>query len=318
MNLIHFYNQIKNSIEKLKKKIYIRARLISVLIKKSKVPLKWRYLFLKCILWNRFNFWTKRHFCLEFYKKLQTFNKGEYYDFNGLRISFYPFKSDKKKHSTEHFVEYFLTIIFPFLYRADIYHPLSYIESNYIDNNHMQIKPKDIVFDCGGFAGYFAVCAAKKAYKGKVFVFEPFMENYKLLLKNINQNNLKNIHPINKAVGERESELDFIYVKKSPSGSGIYNEIRAMKGNVRKIICTTLDKIYQDNEIERVDFIKMDIEGMERSALLGAKEVISKFKPKLSICTYHHKDDPIVIPRIIKQIRSDYKIKMKTGKLYAY
>ena len=57
---------------------------------------------------------------------------------------------------------------------------------------------------------------------------------------------------------------------------------------------------------------------MERDALMGARNVIFKFKPKLSVCTYHLPDDPIVLPKIIKKIRNDYTIEMKKGKLYAY
>jgi hypothetical protein len=61
----------------------------------------------------------------------------------------------------------------------------------------------------------------------------------------------------------------------------------------------------------------MDIEGNERKAVLGAKEAIYKFKPKLSICTYHLKDDPIIIRDIIKNIDPNYKIWFGKRKLYA-
>jgi hypothetical protein len=61
----------------------------------------------------------------------------------------------------------------------------------------------------------------------------------------------------------------------------------------------------------------MDIEGSERNALLGAREAIFKFKPRLSICTYHLKDDPIILQNIIKSIDPNYKIEMGRKKLYA-
>lgn len=74
---------------------------------------------------------------------------------------------------------------------------------------------------------------------------------------------------------------------------------------------------FEKKQISRVGFLKMDIEGSERNALQRARETISKFKPKLSICTYHLKDDPHVIPKIIKKISPNYKIEIGREKLYA-
>jgi hypothetical protein len=55
----------------------------------------------------------------------------------------------------------------------------------------------------------------------------------------------------------------------------------------------TLDAFVERNNIERVDFIKADIEGAERNMLRGAKRILREFAPKLSICTYHLPDRPL-------------------------
>lgn len=112
--------------------------------------------------------------------------------------------------------------------------------------------------------------------------------------------------------------MSFIYRKDIPNASGVVHIKKNKRGDLREIHCTSIDKIYKENDLKKIDFIKMDIEGMERNALEGAKEVIRKFKPKLSICTYHIPDDPIVLPKLIKEIRNDYIIEQKIGKLYAY
>jgi hypothetical protein len=69
--------------------------------------------------------------------------------------------------------------------------------------------------------------------------------------------------------------------------------------------------------LERVDFIKMDIEGGEYDALEGGRETIQRFHPKLAICVYHARatalnfltieDENIFrIPRLLHDICPDY------------
>ena len=68
----------------------------------------------------------------------------------------------------------------------------------------------------------------------------------------------------------------------------------------------------------------MDIEGAEKKALMGAKTLIRKFKPKLAISVYHKRDDIWEIPKLILSINPEYRFFLRvysfTGKdtvLYA-
>ena len=70
--------------------------------------------------------------------------------------------------------------------------------------------------------------------------------------------------------------------------------------------------------LERVDFIKADIEGAERLMLKGAQETLRRFAPKLSICTYHLPDDKEVLEALIKQANPHYVIEHRWQKLYAH
>ena len=56
-----------------------------------------------------------------------------------------------------------------------------------------------------------------------------------------------------------------------------------------------------------VTFIKMDIEGSEYQALLGAKQIIKEKVPKLAISVYHNPEDIVQIPRLILSLRKEYK-----------
>lgn len=62
-----------------------------------------------------------------------------------------------------------------------------------------------------------------------------------------------------------------------------------------------------DDEIsDKVDIIKMDVEGAEKDALIGSKRHIVQERPKLIICAYHLSADIIDIPKLIDGMRDDY------------
>ncbi len=69
----------------------------------------------------------------------------------------------------------------------------------------------------------------------------------------------------------------------------------------------TIDNIVK----EKVNFIKLDIEGAEQDAIDGAKETIKKYKPVLAICIYHKAEDWYRIPEKILDIESEYKVYLR-------
>ena len=71
-----------------------------------------------------------------------------------------------------------------------------------------------------------------------------------------------------------------------------------------------IDTLVNHGIIERVDFIKMDIEGSEYDALKGAVSTIKKFQPKLAISLYHINDDFHRIPILLKNCNPNYKFRL--------
>jgi hypothetical protein len=60
---------------------------------------------------------------------------------------------------------------------------------------------------------------------------------------------------------------------------------------------TTIDKLVDELKLARVDFIKMDIEGAEVKALLGARSTLQRFHPRMSLSVYHHPAHPVEVPQ---------------------
>src|SRR5690606_33131118 len=76
-----------------------------------------------------------------------------------------------------------------------------------------------------------------------------------------------------------------------------HTSFQAVENNVPT---RSIDNLVEVGDINKIDFIKMDIEGSETKALLGAVRSIERFKPKLAIAIYHGDYDIFGIPLLIK------------------
>ncbi|MCS7175976.1 FkbM family methyltransferase [Pseudothermotoga sp.] len=172
------------------------------------------------------------------------------------------------------------------------------------DNEQSKINRGDVVFDLGAHVGIFTCLAGLiVGDEGKVYAFEPLKEYAEILKKNVELNRLNNVTIVQKAVGDQE---------RSASMKGI--SVTEEEGEIPLI---TLDRFVQENSIDRIDFLKMDVEGYERKVLLGGMNSLKKFKPKMGICIYHLPDDPAVIRELVLKINPNYRVEYnETGKKF--
>jgi FkbM family methyltransferase len=177
--------------------------------------------------------------------------------------------------------------------------------------NKVHIRPEkgDYVIDAGACFGdtslAFAACAGEL---GKVFSFDIVPNHIEVMRFNFSQNpelakrieilccGLGNEHRIAEAVGQVKDSI----VKPGASLSSDPN------GTVTSV--TTIDKFTSDNKIEKIDFVKMDIEGEELNTLKGAVDTLRLHKPKLAISLYHKPEDIIEIPKFINDLGLGYKL----------
>ncbi len=182
-----------------------------------------------------------------------------------------------------------------------------FIQNQY-DLTEQNIRGK-VVIDAGAHIGTFSLmCAALGAEK--IYAFEPLKENYKLLRENVDRNNMQaQIIPLNKALGDRECLSEITY----RTGAGYAAHISdpsSLEKNTQQIEITTVDR-FMGWGGQRVDFIKMDVEGFEENIILGAKETIKKYKPVLSFAAYHI-PDKWKLAEAVRRIREDYTITLNS------
>lgn len=138
------------------------------------------------------------------------------------------------------------------------------------------LKVGDVVVDVGAHIGFYTLLAAKIVGEaGKVYAFEPDSKNFSLLTKNVAANGYKNVILVNKAVSNKTGQAKlFIH----PENTGDHRLYSAGDSRVSKTIETVSLDDYFANSSEKIDFIKLDIQGFEYQALSGSKKTISKQK----------------------------------------
>ena len=184
--------------------------------------------------------------------------------------------------------------------------PYGYTDGNF----DVTVKSGDTVIDAGAWIGDFSAYASTK--KAVVYAFEPAKESFSLLCETAKLNEDR-IIPVQKGLSCAEGEVS-MSIDSWSGGNSIVMERSAEKEIIH---LTTIDRFVEENKLEKVDFIKADIEGAERDMLRGATNVLKTFSPKLAICTYHLPDDPQVLEQIIKEANPNYTVVHLRHKLFA-
>ena len=148
-----------------------------------------------------------------------------------------------------------------------------------------QIEIKEpIILDIGANVGQFGLKVANSYRINKrnclVHLFEPNPEVFKNLAQNISLNPhlAGSVFSHQMAIGNVEKELSFAFSEKNTGGGAITTAETELKVPVM-----SLDKWVKVSHLDRLDFIKIDVEGYEPFVLLGAEEIITKHKPTIYI-----------------------------------
>ena len=152
------------------------------------------------------------------------------------------------------------------------------------------IKENDIIIDIGAHIGLFCLYASQYCKKGKIFCYEPIKKNFDILTENLELNNIKNIIPFNSAVSNQSNKTK-IFLNSDDSAHSIFDSGK----NSVYVKSTTIKSIFDENEIENCNLLKLDCEGAEY-------QIIDSISPE-----YFIKIDKIII---------EYHLATKNSELY--
>lgn len=160
-----------------------------------------------------------------------------------------------------------------------------------------------VYVDVGAFTGD-TICEFKDAvcddFK-KYYAFEPDPNNFEALYQNFKDDS--RIVMMKAGCGSENTRLSFV------------NEVHSESSHVvRETLDTTstIEVVRLDDVIkEKVDYIKMDVEGMEMDVLKGATKILNTYKPALAISVYHKIEDIIAIPEFVLSLGLGYKIYLR-------
>lgn len=139
------------------------------------------------------------------------------------------------------------------------------------------IHPGMTIVDLGAHIGLYSLLAANLVgQKGRVYAFEPLPSNYALLLKNISTNGYEDIiKGVNKAVSDKPDPVS-LFLGERDSGENSMYAVPGVGTESVVVTATTLDNFFNSEGWPAVDLIKMDIEGAEKAALDGMKELVKR------------------------------------------
>lgn len=159
--------------------------------------------------------------------------------------------------------------------------------------NHLNLGKGDVFVDVGAHIGKYTVLIAKVVGdEGLVIAVEPHPENYKTLMENVKLNNLKNVIALRMAAWSKEGKLK-LFIGDSHSHHSI---IRDYGFGSIYVQARTLDKVFEELKVEKIDYIKIDVEGAELEVLKGLVKTFKKHSPTVIVEVWK---DPTKIKKIM-------------------
>lgn len=148
-----------------------------------------------------------------------------------------------------------------------------------------RVTESSVIFDIGANVGVWTVMMSKICNAAHIHSFEPAPITFDLLQKNVNLNECRNVMLNNMAASNSSGVAEF----EVPPGVSIYGRVRPKKQsdevdqrflnpNIYEVKCKRLSDYCLEHNIEKIDFMKIDVEGFELDVLMGMEELFAEHK----------------------------------------
>ncbi len=167
------------------------------------------------------------------------------------------------------------------------------------------------VIDAGAATGTFAVAAAR-AYPSACFhLFEPSPRQRTLLERNLRLNGIgaDRAAVYEKALWDQVGSQTFRTIGSMSSIESV-SSLSDRLAFAEQVATISLDEWCKIVSPNRIDLVKMDIEGAEIEAMRGAEATLARFKPELLIMAYHERENARTFERCADQLKGwGYRVK---------
>jgi len=141
------------------------------------------------------------------------------------------------------------------------------------------ISPGMVVIDGGANYGIYSLAAARLVGPtGRVLSFEPGLESFSVLRKNIELNCLQNVRSFRVALADKEGSAPLYHSGRGPNSFSLAPPEHGSCSS-ETVATLPLHKVLQQENLQQVGLIKLDVEGAEELALRGAQPFIASSRP---------------------------------------
>lgn len=149
-------------------------------------------------------------------------------------------------------------------------------------------RSQPVIFDVGANIGTFATWMATTFNQGRIYCFEPQRLIFQMLCGNMAINNFDNCYVYNMGLGSTNTRIEIQepnYYTAEDFGifSLVEDKIRSKSGISSVVEIMTIDTFVELHKINRLDYIKIDAEGMDLDVLKGAENSLKRFMPTLFV-----------------------------------
>jgi FkbM family methyltransferase len=145
------------------------------------------------------------------------------------------------------------------------------------------LRPGSVALDVGANVGWHTLLMSRLVgSEGCVVAVEANPSVRRMLDMHLSMNGAGNVRVVPFALAAKAQTLDFVGPDFDNPGAGdghVASEEERSSGQTIKVQARTADEVAEEQELKRLDFVKIDVEGFEWPVLQGARECLARFRP---------------------------------------